>query len=253
MDLSGNLYGTTNDGVAYELSPSPSGWTQKTIHIFPAFLGDGVSPQGGMILDAAGNLYGTTSAGGTGPGTVFKLSQQGGVWTETQLYRFQGYPIDGSYPIGNLAFDSAGNLYGATNHGGSSRACNGGVGCGIVFTLSPSGSTWVEQQIHTFTSAPDGKYPNYVTIDSAGNLFGTTEEGGSGCLPDHDCGTVYELSPNGSNWQETILHNFQRNGITQDGRNPKGGVTLGPDGNLYGTTLGGGTMSGEGTVFEVEP
>lgn len=258
MDTAGNLYGT-NGGVAYELSPSPTGWSQKIIYTFGAFNGDGILPQAGMILDAAGNLYGTTLGGGIqtcyeGCGTVFKLSQVGGVWTETQLYLFQGHPSDGGTPIGNLAFDAAGNLYGTTDFGGGSIACNAGEGCGTVFKLTPSGGTWTETLIHTFNNAPDGRYPNYITLDSMGNLFGTTSEGGSGCGSDpHHCGTVYELSPSGSQWHETILHSFQLGQFSQDGRNPLGGVIFAPDGNLYGTTLTGGTMSGEGTVFEVKP
>ncbi len=186
-----------------------------------------------------------------GCGTVFKLSQVGGVWTETQLHLFQGYPSDGGEPVGNLAFDAAGNLYGTTEEGGGSSACNAGVGCGTVFKLTPSGGTWVESLLHTFNNTPDGKYPNYITLDSAGNLFGTTAAGG-GCYDSDVCGTVYELSPAGSSWHETILHSFQY-GQFPDGLSPLGGVVFAPDGNLYGTTREGGTMSGEGTVFQIKP
>jgi uncharacterized repeat protein (TIGR03803 family) len=260
MDTAGNLYGTTNNGLAYELSPSPAGWTQEIIYTFGAFNGDGNQPQAGMIFDAAGNLYGTTLGGGVqscydGCGTVFKLSQQGGVWTETQLYLFQGYPSDGGNPIGNLVFDGAGNLFGTTQFGGGSTACNSGIGCGTAFKLTPSGGTWTEALIHTFAGIPDGVYPNRIVLDGKGNLFGTTYEGGTqnGCLGIYNCGTVYELSPTGSNWTETRLHNFQAGNNTSDGGNPLGGVIFGPSGNLYGTTLDGGVHSGEGTVFVVKP
>ena len=264
MDSAGNLYGTTqnggtyDNGVAFELSPSPTGWTESVIHIFGG-ANDGAYPMASLILDSAGNLYGTTYGGGQGQcylgcGTVFELSHSGGSWTETQLYTFSGYPSDGANPRSVLGRDTAGNFYGTTTFGGGSVNCNAGEGCGTAFKLTLSAGIWSEKIIHVFNNDPDGKYPNYITLDSAGNVFGTTQEGGNGCAFDSNhCGTVYELSTNGSNWKETILHSFQPGQFSQDGRNPFSGVIFAPDGNLYGTTLGGGTMSGEGTVFQIKP
>jgi uncharacterized repeat protein (TIGR03803 family) len=210
---------------------------------------DGATPQGSLIFDAAGNLYGTTYSGGSAyefGGTVFELSPaEGSGWTETVLHSFSNNLIDGLNPSpGSLIFDAAGNLYGTTNNGGS-YAIEGG----IVFELSPSLSgIWTETILHTFGNGSDGRYPNAgVIFDAAGNLYGTTVMGGTAY---YYGGTVFELSPGASGvWAETILRSFGNSGT--DPYSPFGGVIFDFDGSLYGTTAGGGY--GWGTVFELSP
>jgi uncharacterized repeat protein (TIGR03803 family) len=153
---------------------------------------DGEFPTGGVIFDAAGNLYGATSMGGAAPdgvGTVFELSPNpGGTWTETVLYSFRGSQ-DGSNPDSPITFDKAGNLYGETETGGSDECSR--LGCGVVFELSPTGGgSWTETIAHRFKGT-DGSYPwQGLVFDAAGNLYGTTQFGGVS-----DNGTVFELKP----------------------------------------------------------
>ena len=163
-------------------------------------------------------------------------------WTETILYQFTG-GSDGSNPGGNLTFDRAGNLYGTTPYGGA-------FGQGTVFKLTPSNGGWTESVLHSFTGGSDGEQPNGgVILDEAGNLYGTTwEGGGSGCWGP-GCGTVFQLTPSGSGWKENILYSFQ---YGTDGGYPIGGLIFDPSGNLYGTTTSGGSGGG-GTVFELSP
>jgi len=226
---------------------------------------DGWAPWASLVSDGAGNLYGTTRYGGsdvdclntglTGCGTVFKLSppsKKGGAWKETVLYRFSG--ADGVFPAAGLVRDQAGNLYGTTYEGGTfNGVCSNAFidfGCGVVFELSPqAGGTWTENVLYAFTGQSDGGFPlANLVFDASGNLYGTTQAGGDylGC----GCGTVFELSPNGSQgWIETVLYQFQ-SGF--DGAFPMAGVIFDQTGNLYGTTEAGGTM-GPGTVFELMP
>ncbi len=162
--------------------------------------------------------------------------------TETVLYNFAGNP-DGAFPSSNLTSDGAGNFYGTTY--------GGGLGRGTVFELSPNGSGgWNETLLYSFCAAPicaDGSHPMYadVILDSAGNLYGTTEAGGA-----YGWGVVFELSPVGTTWTETVLYSFANNG---DGANPSSGLTMDPAGNLYGTTTPNGECSEPGTVFELSP
>ncbi len=233
-----------------------------------------------MIIDSAGNLYGTTGYGGTGNcvllggndgcGTVYELSpptQKGGAWTETILYSFptakQGY-----LPNGNLVFDSAGNLYGATMFGGGEgTTCDSYYQyCGAVFELSPpkkQGGAWTEKVLHSFAgiesgkTSGDGAYPNGgFALDRKGAIYGTTSRGGYNCPHNSElgCGTAFKLTPKkkGGSWIETTLHRFYQE--TSDGGEPFAGLTLDPNGNLYGTTkFGGGGNSGSGVVFELLP
>jgi uncharacterized repeat protein (TIGR03803 family) len=251
-DGSGNLYGTTsnggvyNFGVVYKFAPNGSGgWMQTVLHSFKGGA-DGSSPVA-LVLDVDGNLYGTTLYGGTGScgggcGLVFKLTpnSQGG-WTESVIYNFQS--SDGGNPVGGLAFDSAGKLYGATE---------GNSGTGIVFELTPSGSgAWTEAVVHTFSGGTDGAFVRGLVVDSAGNVYGTTENGG---VTQH--GTVFELIPSlGNVWTENVLYTFSGG---RDGNEPSSTLIL-RDGNVYGTTLGGGIpgcsaiSGGCGVVFELTP
>ena len=220
MDAAGNLYGTTQvggvngGGTVFELSPTADGgWKEKILHNFgplPTRLNqsftDGFNPFAGLVFDAAGNLYGTTSGGGvyqsTGNsdgGIVFELSPTGGgSWTETILHAF-GSGDDGAFPYGGLIFDAAGNLYGTTLYGGfTSTYCenSGGFPARTAFELSPTGSgSWTETILHFFGSGDDGALPfDSLIFDTAGNLYGTT---GACDVAAFECGIVFELSPTG--------------------------------------------------------
>jgi len=253
----GNLYGTTyiggdnGAGFAYKLARfgdstlAASHWSEKVLHSFGSGA-DGNEPEyGSLILDGAGNLYGTTTYGGAyGCGTVFELSpSEGGGWTETVLHSFNSNGTDGWYPQTGLIFDPAGNLYGTTTYG---------QGYGAVFEMSPSeGGGWTEKVLYNFTGPYDGRGPRGLIFDSAGNLYGTTDNGGIYCSLYQGCGTVFELTPTGGgNWTETVLHSF---GSGTDGINPLAPLILDAAGNLYGTTSAGGTDGFYGTVFEMSP
>lgn len=265
IDSSGNLYGTDTEGngfggAVYELSRSTHGnWKRTTIHEFRGAPGDGKSPVGGVVFDAAGNLYGTTKQGGASiAGSVFELSPiTGGGWSEQILYSFTNSGGDGATPLAGLIMDSAGNLYGTTSAGGG-RDCRG-TGCGTVFELSPTtGGAWTETILHTFSdTGTDGQTPEApLVMDQDGNLYGTTYGGGGNSCSANSivmsCGTVFELSPSaGGVWNETILHAFTgQNG--RDGSNPEGGLIFGRNGLLYGSTFYGGTTN-QGTVFSIAP
>ncbi|MGA7459437.1 MAG: choice-of-anchor tandem repeat GloVer-containing protein [Candidatus Korobacteraceae bacterium] len=200
FDAAGNLYGTTyygglylacpggasDCGTVFELMPGGGRWGETILHNFGTG-GDGFSPTAGLILDAAGNLYGTTNGGGTYNqygGTVFELTPGVGGWTETLLHSF-GNGTDGEAPDGALVFDTAGNLYGTTGGGGT-------YGGGTVFELTPTvGGGWTEQVLHNFGNGVDGANPyTGLIFDAAGNLYGTTQSGGN-----HGAGTVFELTP----------------------------------------------------------
>jgi uncharacterized repeat protein (TIGR03803 family) len=257
LDSAGNLYGTTLAGGAsggtssvcppvFQLD-SGCGTVFKVDAagnetVLYSFAGgtDGKQPWAGVIQDSAGDLYGTTQLGGThGLGVVFKVDTTG---HETVLHSFAGSP-DGNYPVGGLIFDSAGNLYGTTGGGGAASS-NCPSGCGTVFKLDPTGN---ETVLYSFKSGTDGSAPYAgVILDSAGNIYGTTLEGGiSGCANSLTCGVVFRLDPSGN---ETVLYTFTGGA---DGGQPWGGVTQDSEGNLYGTTATGGA-SGYGVVFRVD-
>jgi uncharacterized repeat protein (TIGR03803 family) len=236
-DQAGNLYGTTElggngSGVVFELSPGEGGWTETVLHSFDGK--DGANPLGGLTMDSQGNLYGTVFSDTvrTG-GAVFELSPGGGGWTFTQIYGFDSQDSpSGANPNGGLVRDGSGNLYGTTQYGGK------GCGCGTVFEVSPqAGGTWLESALYSFRNKPDGAYPWAGPIsDSAGDLFGTTSQGGDGHCNDGDgdkggCGTVFALTSSQSGWSETILRNFQKHGQNTPGTP----VTLASDGSFYGT------------------
>jgi len=254
FDQAGNLYGTapggsTGYGVVYELSPSSGGW-QSVIYTFQGG-GDGGAPEAGVILDAAGNLYGATYGGGTrNTGTIFQLSQSGSGWVKNTLYSFQDDP-GGVFPDGSLIFDQSGNLYGTTGGGGDSNSnCPGG--CGTVFSLSPSNGGWVHTVLYSFTGDYGDENPNAsLTIDAAGNLYGTTT-GSSDTAP---YGNVFKLAPSSGGWIYTSLHEFTDG---TDGGHPYSSAVMDANGNLYGTATIGGKGSdcnglGCGVVWEVTP
>ena len=226
-------------GAVFKLTDSGGQWTEALVYSF-AGDSDGAQPYGGVIFDNAGNLFGTTYQGGQYRlGTVFKLTPSNGGWTKTTLYQFTGGQ-DGGQPASALVRDSAGNYYGSTTTGGP-----GGVG-GTIFELSPSGEGWNFSVLHSFGSGVGPFAP--LTMDAAGNLYGTTNMGGS-----YSFGTVFELSPSANGWTYTVLHNFT-GGI--DGGLPMSSVLIGPDGVLYGTTYQGGNLtrcgnSGCGVVWQI--
>jgi uncharacterized repeat protein (TIGR03803 family) len=237
FDQQGNLYGTATGaagpGDVYELSPSGSSWIHTVLHNFGG-TGDGFLPYGGVVFDKAGNLYGTTSFSSMGGGgTVFQLVPSGANWTENILYDFSS-GTNGIRPQGALIMDPSGNLYGTTSY----RGPGGG---GTVFELSPSGGSWVFATLYGFTGS--GGPLSSLTMDSAGNLYGTTSADGA-----HNLGSVFKLTLSNGSWHYASLHDFSGS----DGSNPSGGVTLDANGNLYGTTTAGGAH-GFGVVWEITP
>ncbi len=209
--------------------------SEQVLYAFTAGA-SGAIPSSSLIMDASGNLYGTTSEGGilsdceefSGCGVVYELTRTGSGWQETAIYSFQSQ-FDGEDPSGNLVFDSSGNLYGTTVYGGNNPAPNCRMGCGTVFELSPNGDgTWSKTTIHSFQSHGDGESPYGLTIDAAGNLYGLTQYGGTGTR-----GVVYKLLPptqKGEPWTEQIIYDFAD---FETAPNP--GLTFDRQGNLYGT------------------
>jgi uncharacterized repeat protein (TIGR03803 family) len=257
-DSAGNLYGMTsaggahNLGTVYRLSPTSTGSFKETIlHSFAGGSAAGAFPEGPLVRDSVGNLYGVTSVGGiratvcnssAGPGcgVVFKLTPTStGQWAEAVLHRFTG--TDGGNSFAGLVRDSKGNFYGATSVGGSK-------GLGTVYKLSLTSTGWKETVLHSFTGNSDGATPfifeTALTLDGLGNIYGSTYQGGAA-----NAGVVFELTPQTSGaWTEKILYTFQGGA---DGSQPLCGVILDKSGNVYETTLRGGTSIGSGTVFKL--
>ena len=240
FDKAGNIYGTaslggSSNGVVYEMTRSGGGWTQQPIYAFSGSP-DGASPYSGVIVDNAGNLYGTTTAGGSsGNGTVFELSPSGGGWTENVLYSFQG-GSDGNKPTAGLIFDQSGNIYGSTASGGTG-------GGGTVFELSPSGGSWTHSVLYNFTGSANCG-PWGALVMQAGNLYGTTV-----CDGANNVGSVFELTPSGGGWTYNSLYDFTGG---NDGENPYCNVAFDAAGNIYGSASAGGSH-GVGVVWEITP
>ncbi len=256
----GDLYGTTfaggdltcngghGCGTVYELKRIGASWTFGSLHTFTG--SDGSIPTAPVVFGPDGNIY-STAEFGPGKGSVFKLTPSPLCrlhkyyrnmppcrWAESVLYTFQG-GTDGSKPIG-LVFDQAGNIYGTTSSGGI-------YGQGTVYELTSSGSGWTESLLHSFQPNDiDGLMPyrSVMVFDQAGNLYGTTSQGGA-----HNAGSVFQLTPSGSGWTENVLYSFTNE---EDGSFPYSGLIIDQSGNLYGTTTDAGTGHG-GTVFELSP
>jgi uncharacterized repeat protein (TIGR03803 family) len=253
IDKDGNLYGTTTAGgnlnycnglgcgTVFRLFRTSSGaWKESVLYSFRD-QSDGGYPYASLVLDSAGNLYGTTLKGGDasvcpglGCGVVFKLTRESnGRFKESVLHTFTD-GADGGYPYSSVIFDSAGNLYGT--------ASEGGLGFGTVFELTPGSGGWQQTTLYSFTYGSDGGVPLAgLTRDRQGNLYGTTY--GAGAAGN---GVVFELQPEAGGWTESVLYSF--NGNT-DGRYPVAGVIFDAAGNIYGTNSYGGTV--EGTVFKL--
>ena len=265
FDKQGNLYGTTSssggdygNGMVFKLTPDSDGsWTESVVYSFGN--NDGEQPYGSLTFDAVGNLYGTTlySYPNGGWGVVFKLTPNAdGSWTEKLVHRFTR-GRDGASPAAGLIWDQAGNLYGtATQGGGNGTGCDNNYGCGVVFQLTPNqDGSWKERVLHHFTGSKGGGVPwGSLMFDLAGNLYGTTNEGGNLSYCDGaGCGVVFKLSPNSKGgWRETVLHAFRG----QQGALPRAGVIFDAAGNLYGTTPGdyrNDKTTTFGSVFEITP
>jgi uncharacterized repeat protein (TIGR03803 family) len=225
--------------VALLASSSWAAAHETVLHSFNSNTKDGYDPVGGLIFDAAGNLYGTTEGGGDfDSGTVFELTpEKGGSWTEKVLHSFNSNTKDGYNPYANLIFDAAGNLYGTT--------CGGGVyGYGTVFELMPkAGGRWAEKVLHSFNNHNGACSYAGLIFDNFGNLYGTVYAGGP-----KGGGAVFELTPNGNGrWIEKVVYAFKFN--ENGGGYPEGGLIFDAAGNLYGATRN----SSNGMVFELTP
>jgi uncharacterized repeat protein (TIGR03803 family) len=244
LDASGKLYGVTQDGGAYgygtvfQLRKSSGGaWIEKVLHSFNK--ADGWNPSKALVMDAVGNLFGTTYNGGANSaGTVFELEQgTGDTWQEKVIHSFFPSPsTDGSNPDGGVIIFS-GTLFGTTYHGGA-------YGWGTVFQLVKESTGWRETIIHSFNQdGIDGATPRANLTPVASNLYGTTTVGGAS----YD-GTVFELTPAaGGGWTENVMYSFDDAG--GGAAFPSGGLFYDNDGNLYGTAQGG--AYGVGSVYQI--
>jgi uncharacterized repeat protein (TIGR03803 family) len=315
FDAQGNLYSVTNGGgdhnagSIFQLSPDSLGWTLTTLHSFSG--DDGATPNGGLIFDSAGNLYGTTPVGGSGydGGVVFEMSPGLGGWVFNALYNFcpiYGCP-NGTNPHSGVILDGQGNMYGTATAGGSAdegvifelpayserrsehvflnfdstrgidpiaglipdQSANlygttfrgGKYGGGTVFELARVGKAWEEHVLYSFCavgfpSCKDGLGPYAgVVFDAAGNLYGTTGQGGGNQCGETTCGTIFKLTQvkNGK-WKHTVLYSFPKH---KNGSFPTGGVIVDKAGNLYGATVAGGmgacSAGGCGVVYKLSP
>jgi uncharacterized repeat protein (TIGR03803 family) len=247
FDQDGNLYGMTPTGganglgVIYQLRPATGSWTFRLVHTFTGGPDGGSASAGRLLADHAGNLYGVATTGGAnGAGVAFRLRLgSGGKWRFRTLYAFRGQP-DAGFPYGALRFDKAGNLFGTSYYDGANDL-------GAVYELTLRHGTWHERVLYSFTGGTDGASPiSNVVFDAAGNLYGTTSEGGVGC----GCGTIFELARGGNGtWTESVVHRF---GGSPDAAFPYNGMVADGVGNFFGTTVHGGSDN-EGAAYEFTP
>jgi uncharacterized repeat protein (TIGR03803 family) len=245
MDSSGNLYGTTSScgangrGTVFELTNSGGTWSESVLFSFTGQAGGGL-PVASAVIDAKGNLYGTTQSGGGGGctggcGVVFKLVRTNGAWKETVLHKFRNNGADGVAPEANVILDRKGNIYGTTSSGGK-------FGYGTAFKLTKTTKGWAESHLHSFSGSRDGGSPyDGLILDASGHLYSTTRSGGA-----FGYGTVFELSQVGTKWSEKVLHSF----ANSDGAVPVGNLVFDKTGNLYGTAIDGGLFN-LGAVFKL--
>jgi uncharacterized repeat protein (TIGR03803 family) len=240
----------------------------RVLHNFSAGE-DGATPLAGVSLDAEGNLYGTTESGAVtspmcysgGCGTVYQMKHSGSGWILTPLYSFHGN--DGANPGARVMFAANGTLFGTTELGGHGNCVFFGSGCGIVFNLKPSATVcksalcpWTATVLYEFTGHSDGGEPGTgdLNFDESGNVYGTTVYGGytgDSCpASNRGCGVAFELTRSGSNWSESVLHEFFGAG---DGEYPEAGVIFDNAGNLYGSAAHGNTVQWDGSAYELMP
>jgi len=248
FDGNSNFYGMTPTGganglgVIYQIHVDQNGnHGERVIHTFAGASDGATGSAGRLLLDKTGNLYGVATVGGAnGAGTAFKLSRgSNGAWNFETLYSFQGQTNAG-FPYGALTADAAGNFYGTTYYSGAN-------GIGAVYELSPVNGAYQERLLYSFAGGADGSYPiSNLVSDAAGNLYGTTSEGGASC----SCGTIFRLHlGNDGNWKEEVVHRFKG---APDGGFSYNGMVAGPAGVFYGTTVHGGTND-EGSIYQFTP
>ena len=247
FDPRGNLYGMTptggayNFGVVYQLKPQTNGtWKLNVIHAFTGGDDGSSGSAGRFILDHAGNLYGVATVGGAyGFGVAFELMRSQTGWNLIPLYAFKDQP-DGALPYGGLIFDKAGNLYGTTYYAGAHDV-------GTVYKLTHSNGAWTETVLYSFKGGTDGSSPiGAVVSDNAGNLYGTTSDGGTGCA----CGVIFKLAHNANGtWTESVPYRFT--GAPNAGF-AYNGMVVDPAGSFYGATVHGGPTN-DGTIYKFTP
>lgn len=248
IDNHGNVYGMTPTGgangfgIVYQLMPGANGtWTEKIIHTFTGGADGSGGSAGRLVLDPAGNVFGLCTVGGAnGAGTVFQLTPtRTGEWSVATLYAFKGEP-DSGFPYGALVADAKGNLYGTTYYAGTHDL-------GTVYKLSLRNGIWTETGLYSFKGGTDGSAPiSTLVADAAGNLYGTTSEGGAQC----SCGTIFKLTLNGAGTKYSVVYRF--NGPPDGAFVYNGMVADSAGATLYGATVHGGT-SNDGTIFKFMP
>jgi uncharacterized repeat protein (TIGR03803 family) len=249
-----SLYGTTTFGPAmqgnktgfgtvYQLSRKNAVWQRAIIYAFTGG-SDGYEPNGWLVFDQHGNLYGSTPNGGSGSGDIYELSHTASAWNLNVI---------ADVGSGPMIIDQSGNLYGSLPEGGSSN-CE--FGCGSIVELQNTGIGWNLITLYEFTDVTDGEEPSGLVLDANGNLYGTTFLGGTGTCQFYQysgCGTVFKLTSGNSGWQKTTLYNFTGG---SDGEFPNGApLVIDSSGNLFGATVGGATYGtpGYGTIYEIQP
>jgi uncharacterized repeat protein (TIGR03803 family) len=257
-------------GVIFAVSMIFTPATAQTFRVLHNFTPQAYYPMDGLTMDAAGNLYGSTTGGGSqsgqcraygGCGTVFRVSFRNSQWLYAPIYEFQ-WGSDGAGPYAAPIVGPDGRLYGTTIEGGGSPECTANLGCGTVYRLSPPSSfcpsaicLWHDEVIHAFEPQGnlDGSMPkSRVTFDAAGNLYGTTYAGGTN-LFGPNFGTVYELTPTQAGWNEAVLWTFLGGYLFGDIGAPDSAVILDSAGNIYGTGEGSecGIFEGCGAVYQL--
>lgn len=242
FDSLGNIYGTTfhggsaGNGVIYEVTPSGGAWTETVLYS-PPNSDDGTLALGGIVFDNSGDINGVFALGGPyGYGVVYELSPSGSGWTEQTVHGFTD-GSDGAQPMGGLIRDSTGNLYGETFGGG-----NGGGG--TEYELTPTNGGWTLSTLYGFSGPYGGGPAEKPVMDSTGSLYGTTYMDGT-----YGYGAAFKLTRSNGGWTYTSFHDFTGG---SDGANPTCSLVFDANGNLYGTTRGGGA-NGYGVVFEITP